>query len=431
MKRALLLPMVFAMLLTSCQSGPAVEAETAALKAESISESAREEGGPAAEAGTAASKAESISETAREVSTAETRMMHDLLMYILQHEIIYADIQWALDAFDRFDAQKNWENLQLARSSLAIARLDISKHGWRDSEMMPEDQIELMSRGVDVSFLENAESMFEGEKTTLMNECLNLHYDIMEGVYLQDDWELCKRYVNLLKELIACDIQYLANTADWVLATLNEDEITARFNKVMDEHCPLTRAHQAEAPESPEAIEALTDSLVDHMEDLLLEESKIIGARSNRLNAMTEMIEQGDFVKIGKNMLEITDMPLSIPYPTWFNDEDIFYYWRENGEIAKTPIPGTSLERVPDGCKISMPDVTKEELLEYQNELEAAGLPCVGSSEDDGKLSIIYEYEDSKFAFIWEDGSVTILMRENPVNFVPIWYYPARRAMKR
>jgi len=393
--------MIFSLLLTSCKSVPAAEAETASAKTEAISEPAKEE------------------------STAEIRMLNDLINYIYQCEILYGDIQWVLDSFDRFDTQRTWEILELARSSLVIAQLDISKRNIQDPEMTMEDQTELMHRGVDVSFLENAKAVFDGEKTSLMNTCLNLHYGIMEGVYLQDDWDVCMQHVDLLKELISCDIQYLANTADWVLATLSDDEITQKFYDVMDSNCPLTRACQAEVLESPEEIEAITDTLLDHVDDLLLEESKILGAHTNRLNVMTELINQEDYVAIGKNLLEISNMPLAIFYPTWYDDEDIYYYWRENGEVSKTPTPGTILERVPDGCRINISGITKEELLEYRDELESAGLPCLGSSDNDGKLRILYECATSTFAFIWEEKSVTILMTENPVCFVPRWYLPA------
>ena len=383
-----------------------------------------------AENGVHSEAAEADSAASGEESTAEVKMLNDLVGYIYQSENMYGDMQWVLDAFERFDAEKSWENLQLARASLAIAKDNISMYSLPESEMTVEDQMELMRRGIDVSFMENMEAAFEGEKTTLLNTCGNLHYSVMDGVFLQGDWDVSMQHVRLLKDLTACDIQYLANTADWVLATLNDDEITERFSEVMDTYCPLTHACQAEKPESPEAVEEVTDSLLDHVGDLLIDEAKILGAHSNRLNLMTELVEQEDYLTMGKDLLEISDMPPVLFYPTWYDDEDIHYFWKENDEIIETPAPGTTLERVPDICLIRTKGVSADEVLDYQEELEKAGLPCLGSTEDDGKLSILYEYQGNTFVLICEDESVEILMTDDPVCFVPRWYLPACDAVK-
>ena len=85
---------------------------------------------------------------------AETRMLNDLLGYLYNCEMIYSDLLWALDAFDKFDAQKNWENLQFARASLEIAKSDIQKRKAPAPEMTAEDKKDFMKRGIDLSFLE-------------------------------------------------------------------------------------------------------------------------------------------------------------------------------------------------------------------------------------------------------------------------------------
>ncbi|GEM_PF-5940010 len=368
------------------------------------------------------------SRAAEDESTAEIRMLNDLVGYVYQCESMYSDVLWVLDGFDRFDEARTWESLEKARASLAIAKRDIESCGLPEAEMTLSDQIELMRRGVDVSFMENLAAMFDGERTTILNICGNLHYEIMEGVFLQDDWTVSRRYVSLLKELIACDIQYLADTSDWVLASLGDASVVERFHGVMESYCPRTYASQDKVPGLPEMIEEKADRNLDRIEDLLLEQSKIIGASTNRLNAMTDLIEQGDLASIGENILPISGMPLLLFYPVWYDDRDIYYYWRENGEVAPLPAPGTVLERIPDGCRIKIPGVSKDEVEDYRQELENAGLPSLTSSEENGKLTILYGLYDSVFALIWQEDSVSILMTENPVCFVPRWYPAAKNA---
>lgn len=363
-------------------------------------------------------------------STAEDRMLNDLANYIYQCETMYRDLLWVLDHFERFDENKTWENLQFARASLAITRLHISNYRLPEFQTSREDQSELMRRGIDVSLIETLEDAFKDEQTTMNNTCINLQDGIMDDVFLKDQWELCMQHAAVLRELTACDIQYLANTADWVLASLNDDERTAEFCGLMDRYCPMTRACQASVLKSPEKIEEETTVLLDQIEKLLLDRTRIIGARKNRRNELKELLEKEDYAAIGANLMEISDLPLTLSYPLWYENEEIYYYWKEDGKVVKAPDPGTALERVPDGVKITIAGVTKDELLEYQAELEDIGLTSHGSTEEDGKLNILYQYDGSKFTFIWEENIFTILMTEKPFCFVPEWYFPAQKAVE-
>ena len=69
-------------------------------------------------------------------------------------------------------------------------------------------------------------------------------------------------------------------------------------------------------------------------------------------------------------------------------------------------------------------------MLDYQAELEDTGLPSTGSTEKDGKISILYQYNDSTFTINWEDGNVSILMDGSPVCLVPRWYKDVQEEIK-
>lgn len=373
---------------------------------------------------------ETYSEKSEKGNTAEERMLNDLADYIYRCETIYGDLLWVLDYFEKFNGDKTWENLQFARAALADAKLYVSAYSLSESQMSREDQRELLRRGIDVSFLESRESDFKNEQTTTTNFYNNLQYGIMDGVFLEDHWELSMQLVTVLKELTACDIQYLANEADWVLASLNDDELTEKFCSLTERYCPMTRACQASVLKSSEKIEEETADLLDQIDALLLERAGIIGAHENRRNKLKELLEKEEYASIGENLAEISEMPFTLSYPSWYDDEDYFYYWKEDGEVVGKPAPGTALERIPDGCQITINGVKKQELLDYQTELETSGLTSIGSTEKDGKLTALYEHGDSKFALIWEDNNATILMTENPVCLVPGWYFPAQKAAK-
>ena len=366
-----------------------------------------------------------VAEADQTGSTAQVRALNDLGNYIYQSELMYSDVLWALEYFERYDAEKTWENLELARASLRIARKDIEMRGLADLEMTVEDQMELMRQGIDLSFMENLEFQFDSEKQNIQNSCALLHADIMENVLLQQDWAIAMQNVAVEKELMQCYIQYLANTADWVLATIGDDAVTAEFDRLLETYCPRTRACQAAVLPTPEEIETENNLLFDRMEELLLESADNVGACTDRRNALTERDASKDYAAFGAELVEISGMPTVIFYPDWFSDDNIFYFWMENGEVVDAPLPRTALERAPDGCRIDIDGVSKRDITNYLGMLEGAGLSCIGRSDEDGRLTALYQFAGSEFIFRWEEDSVSILMTQNPICFAPWWYMQA------
>ena len=366
---------------------------------------------------------------AGEETDAVIRMMNDLLAYVYQSEVIFDDLEWALEAFERFEAERSWETLQLARASLVIARKDIERRAVPEPQLTAEDLKELMDRGMDVSFMEENADSFTADRTYLLNAFGILNIDIMRRVFLEDDWELCLRRITVMREMRDCTLQYLANTANWVLAAVDNDATTDEFNALMREYCPEVSSRQAETGLDPEAIIASNSSVMDRMDKLSLEYAKLQGASESRGDIMTELLRQGDTAEIGESILEISGLPLLVSMPEWFSDSDVTYYWNENGQIADMPTARTALERIPDVCRYRIGDVTEEAVRSYQAALEAGGLACSEYTEEEGKLHIHYEYADSIFSLIWENGETSIVMTENPICFVPQWYLPAKHTV--
>ena len=361
--------------------------------------------------------------------TPEVRFLNDFLGYIYQSEIMYGDVLWALEAFDRFDQERDWESLQLARASLALARKEISGLKLPQQVMTLQDQIDLMQAGIDISFMESIDDQFQGEQTAMSNACVNLHFGIMDNVFLQRQWKIRMRHAAVLKKTVEADIRYLANNVDWVLASLDDEETTKQFTELLAVYCPLVHAYQSEELGTPESIESEADQILNQLDAIGLEDAEILGALTNNLNYFSDILERGELAELGKDMTEISDMPPVLFYPEWFNDRSIYYYWKENGEILPDPVPGTVLDRIPDGCLIKMEGVTQEAFSDYLTEVREAGLPYSEIEEDEGKLTAYYEYFDSVFAMIWENGKVSVYMMENPICFVPRWYLPALQAI--
>ncbi len=358
-------------------------------------------------------------------STAVDRFVNDLLNYVYRSEIMYGDHQWTLDAFERFDRERSWESLQMARASLALARNEISKLKLPPMEMTFEDQDELMEMGIDSGFMENVPASFNTNKTFLLNSCLDLHYKIMDQVFLRREWRISMEYVDLCQRIIDSDIQYLANTVDWVLMSINDEDITMKVDGLLAEYCPLTQAHRMENLDSPEKIESITNELLDNLSLLVIELNKTLGESENNINYLEDILISGDLSLLEADLMDISGMPPVLFYPEWFDDEDIYYYWKENDEIQPAPLPRTELDRIPDGCLINIDGVSQEDFFLYLLEIDDAGVPYPDISDNDEEIMTIFEFGGSSFAFRWENESVSILMSKNPICFVPAWYLPA------
>ena len=341
------------------------------------------------------------------------RILNDLLGYVYQNELIYSNLQWVLHYFEKFEHERNWKTLQLARASLAIAKSDTAKHSLPALETTTEDQENLMKRGIDVNFLSDLGLHFTANKTSLINTFNNLNNGIMYEVFLEDDWKICMRHMANLKKMAACYIRYSANMTDWVLTSINDPATTKKFNCLLEKYCPQT--YQRKNPGTLEDIEASANEILDQIEILVMKETKILGAKRERLNFMKYAIEKG---KLELTVMKIFDIPPVIFSPKWFDVKDIYYFWEQ-----ETPNPRTELERVPDGCLIIINDIGFDMVKAYQKDLEISGLSCVVSKEEDGNFTALYEIRGSEFAIVWENGKVMIFMTKNPICFVPVGVY--------
>ena len=361
-------------------------------------------------------------------STPEKRMLEDLMQYVYHCEIMYADTLWALDYIGRFDRERSWESLQLARAGVEAAKRDIERLKFPALNMTAEDHMSFMKRGIDLSFLENVDSQFEAEKTALSNTFGNLRNSVMyEALYLKDDWAICMCSTENTRKTTECYLQYLANTADGVLTNLNDPAMTAEINSLLAKHYPGTHARQRKKAESPKDIEASINALLNQIEKLYMEDAKILGAKLNALNAFKYALEKKNAKWFTQNILKISNLPPLVQMPGWFvsKDIDIHYYWKEGGKV-KIPSPNTKLERVPDGCKITINGVSLPQVQDYQKKLAENGLPSA-SKEEGGKYYAICNVNGGGFAIIWENDTVNILMDEKPVCFIPYLYLLARK----
>lgn len=370
-----------------------------------------------------------LQEECRAEDSADIRMLNDLLGYIYLDEMIYSDLSWAIEYIERFDREKSWENLLLARASLSIAKKDIAACTLPAPEMTPEDYQNLMKRGIDVSFLGMSDVSFRRYKTGLISACTNLTNGIMWGIFLKDEWDIYVRMLRNRKKETEIHIQHFADMVDWVLTSLNNPAMAKKFNTLLEKHCPETHARLRKTPKPLKTIEAESHANIEQLKAVVMEESKIVGAMQQRLNFINDTVEKNALALLYReNRMTISNMPPVVFYPEWFRNtnSNVDYLWRENGEIVMPPKSRTKLTRAPDVCRIEINDVSLDEVKVYQKYLAKMGLPCLWSKEEGGKLKLYYIVKNSNFVIFWEKRQVTIYMMDNPICFVPLLYMPMK-----
>ena len=355
---------------------------------------------------------------------AQIRMLNDLLGVVYQGEILLTRTEWALEAVEAFDRTRTWEALQTARAALALTGRSLGRQALPEAEMTEEDWRTLMDRGLDMSHLEERDAMFHSEQDLLIRTCAALQKELTVNVFLNEDWEVTLQHARVMKDYIARSLEHQAVMTDWTLACIHDREVTEAFNALMEQWCPATHAYQAENPEDPAVFEAAAHALLSRMEDALSAVAGIAGMSRYNLNELSRLLESGDLQALEGHFLEISGLPLCLPFPSFYRDADVYYFWTEGEEVLPSPAPGDDL-RAPDLCRIRMQDVKREDVLAYREALEQAGYPSLSLSEGEGgSLRILYALGESVFSLDWAENEVTLLMMEQPFFFAPSWYRP-------
>ena len=358
----------------------------------------------------------------------ETRLLNDLIILLQREEQIQGDMLRTLDAIGDFDREKNWSSLLTARAILSVAKRHVETRTPPETAITVNDEMILLDAGIDVSFMERAGSVFLADREMLMSLFSSLRYSLVLDVFFLNDWEIAMQHARLCREIVEMQLQYYANLADWTLAKIGHPEASETFNRLLAEHCPLIHARQAASPVSVTENEEASDALLGKMEELILEDNMITGARKDRHNRLIEMMESGDWKSIGGDLQPLSGMPALLLIPPRFEMAEERYYWTENGEILDTQRPDTVPDRLPEYCRVRIDGVSRKEAEAYQQTMEKAGISPVSQKEEDGALFLLYRYDNTSFSVEWQDDTMTFLMVDDPLCFVPIWYLLARNA---
>ena len=457
--------------LTACQGGEASKSDSAsAATASSKTEASDSSGEKSSSVESVGSSANASTVVAME-TTAARRMLADLLVHVSSCEKFYGGLLAVFDSFSAFDEARTWESLLTARGAVDLTDAKLAACTFPEPQMTEDDQMELMEKGLDASFLEYAEQTFEKEQEGAKINLGDLKFAGSEGSLLNEDWAPAIQRVAILKKLYEAKLKYRALSVEWTLASLQDSELEEEFREAMEESCPLTLALLPETLRSTEEIEAIIEETIQVMEEAITEQAENNGVYTDREEARKALIEAEDYEAIGEDVLAIEGKPMTLPYPAGVTYQNITYLWTKDDK-PDSSATYIEFENAPNACKIEAANVTRQAVEEYLEVLENAGLANVddgavssfsdasseetenaaaasdASSEETenaaaasdisvgetGKLSRSYRYEDGLLAVEYTDdgtgkGTLVLSMEQTPLFFADTWYVAEENAV--
>lgn len=369
-----------------------------------------------------------VSESSPDVQEEDDSVQHllsDWFDYLFACENLYSDMQWAVSYVDGFLETSSWENLLKARMALSTAKRYIEQREKPDESMTAETYDKFLRQGMDVAFTHSEISTFPQGKQSALTSCLVLQYGLSQDVFGSRERENLARYTDVLQQEYIQELRYLALTTDYLLLTLGDGTWTQKFRSFTTENCPLIAAEQTEFTD-PDLLYEQASAALNEIEALRAQQNEQLGSARAGLNRFKDALEQNSLEALAANSAPIDGLPLVLPYPDWYDIEnaEYYFYWNNSDGSRTYPVERDVLSEPPDGCVVTCFNVSREELLAYQDALSAMGLHSLYTNEEEGSYTVYYETAGSTFVFTWEDDTVQIFMMEQPICLAPIWYSP-------
>ena len=133
------------------------------------------------------------------------------------------------------------------------------------------------------------------------------------------------------------------------------------------------------------------------------------------------MLDQDwDFLEEQAVALEISLIPFL--YPDWFDHaaRDVEWTWADEAGNPADPLENPSAR--PVRCRMTIPGVTREQLLEYGDTMESIGLSARRVEETENSCALIYAAAGGEVIFGWADGAATIDLPADGAALVRLQY---------
>ncbi len=359
-----------------------------------------------------------VQEDRGEDATAR-RILGDWSSYLAVEEALYGDLLWSLSYLEALESERSWEDLQLARMAFYTAERYAAKRELPEMETVDADYDPLIRAGKDLAFVLPSIEAFARDQESVLIDCARLRYGLDREVFWAHTLDTTLEEAALHRERYTAQLRYLAAETEALLLALDDGELTERFNAFLEEECPRIAALRTGG--DADALLRTADGCVDELEELTAREAQLLGRHQAVFDLLAEAVEREDLSVLQENAVRFVGLPTLLPYPDWYDSETVAVYWSwtEADGSQRYPAPGEVLARTADGCLMTCPEVTREELRAYGEVVARYGIPC--EMQEEGEL-LALSVADGAAVFLWAEEQVHISMEDGPLCFAPGWY---------
>ena len=354
----------------------------------------------------------------------QTRILSDWFDYLQQEEAVYSDMLWALSYVQTYCESGSWTDLQIARAVLCTAKGYIEQRDLPERAVTTEEYIALTAENAEVGGVLLELESFSACKDGALHQCNTLGTDLMQNYYTVHMISSLEQMVKTNTEYYDYCLQYDAAMTDYLMLILQpEAELAARFNEYISDYCPRIAAYRSSDPDVTAAqLEAQINGCLDQIEELLLDQAAIEGAKRADLYQLEDVINGTQ--NSNEVMITFDSAPLFLPFPDWFvwENAQIVYYWLAQDGSHVYMKERENVSSAPDGWIAVYPDIDTQAVEQYIDWLETLGLSPTDLQETDGEIMAMYSLADTQVSFIGSDGKAYFSIAGSDVDFAP-WLY--------
>ena len=358
----------------------------------------------------------------KETEEIEHKLLSDWFDYLFFIDRDSADTLWAISYMEHFLDNTTWDALQCARMAVSSASAYIENREKPEESMTMEDYNTLTRQGKDVSFVQIDFLSVEGTRQQLLDVLLNISIDLESGVFWQPDCKTMREDLQVHRKILETEMAQLATVTDFLLLSLESQELVGRFRSFTEENCPTLSAYLDSTEQSQDALEKKATLLADKLEELNYALSEIVGKKRANLKDYADLINAGDWEALRQDSTKIEGLPLLLPLPDWDGDTQTTCYWLDADGAVSIPGEAEVIDRPPDRCVFLCDGMTEEMFTQYIDLLSSLGYEASMADTDTDSRTVFYELGESQMMLSWTPYTAEIAMLKNPICFVPFWY---------
>lgn len=359
-----------------------------------------------------------------EIKDLKFKIVSDWSAYLWFEEYLYGDMLWALSYIQQFIEEPTWENLQIARAALCTAESYISLREPQEITMTIQDYTMLMEQGYDVVHVPNEMGAMAQDKESVLAWCMQLKYGLFSEIYWEVSYENFSKYVDNLIEFCETNIDYIGYTTNYLLVTLEDEELSERLQNFIKENYVYFAKYFPEFFNEIDKIEKASITTLEELEYMEAQMELLLGNAIVSLDDLRDLVENQRIDVLREQFIEIKELPFFLPQVYWEDIEGATYQYYNNAEDGSMDFleEQESIFKSSDGCIVQYTQVNKSDVIQYKEDLLLLGLVPIDVVEEENSLKIYYIVQENSLIIEWKDEIVTMYMLGGEICFAPIWF---------